>query len=381
MTMPRKSPSHSINFNSVSHSHLLATIIGRMDFDTSAAIISAISKQISGGKLQQIDLDLSDVTYFDDYGALIVDEITQIANRHKTQITLRDPNHVADAILAFFDFKSLKKEPEAKKSNLKDLVVQVGKTAIDDVRTAGNIISFLGAVILAFLRVMAHPKSFRFEDAILTMENTGVKAVPIVSLISFLLGLVIAFMSSLQLKQFGANIYVASLVSIGMVSELGPIMTAIVVAGRSGSAFAAEIGTMKISEEIDALTTMGFDPVVFLGVPRIFAAICVIPILTLVSNIFAILGGLFVGVTLLNLTTSSYIKESLAVLDLFEVSWGFMKSIVFAVIISMVGCLRGFEAKGGADAVGNAATSAVVTSIFLIILFDSFFAVLRSFWW
>jgi phospholipid/cholesterol/gamma-HCH transport system permease protein len=211
------------------------------------------------------------------------------------------------------------------------------------------------------------------------MEKTGVNALPIVALISFLLGLVIAFMSSLQLAQFGANIYVASLVGIAMVSELGPIMTAIVVAGRSGSAYAAEIGTMKIAEEIDALTVMGFDPVLFLVVPRMLAALVVIPILTFFSDIFAILGGLLVGVTLLDLTANAYLSQTLKALSLFEVCWGASKSVVFALIISWIGCLKGFETRGGADAVGNAATSAVVTSIFLIILFDSAFAIIRSY--
>ena len=379
--MPRKSPSHTINFTEKSNDTLLVNINGRMDFNTSAPIIKDLSKLIARRKPRLFAIDLSEVTYFDDYGALAVNEVQAIMEKHQGQIDIIDPNSVAQNILSFFDFQSLQKQPPAPKISISETIAQIGDAAISQYKAIINIVSFLGAVILSFYRVITHPKSFRFEDTVVTMEKTGVQAIPIVALISFLLGLVIAFMSSLQLKQFGANIYVASLVSIGMVSELGPIMTAIVVAGRSGSAFAAEIGTMKISEEIDALTTMGFDPVVFLGVPRIFAAICVVPVLTLLSNIFAILGGLFVGVTLLNLTMSSYIKESLDILTLFEVSWGFIKSIIFAIIISMVGCLRGFEAKGGADAVGNAATSAVVTSIFLIILFDSFFAVLRSYWW
>jgi phospholipid/cholesterol/gamma-HCH transport system permease protein len=187
-------------------------------------------------------------------------------------------------------------------------------------------------------------------------------------------------MSSLQLRQFGANIYVASLVALAMVSELGPIMTAIVVAGRSGSAFAAEIGTMKISEEIDALVTMGIDPTLFIVIPRIIASVIVIPLLTLFSDLFAIAGGMVVGVFMLDLTVNSYISQTLETLTLFEVSWGMMKSVVFAFLIVWIGCLRGFRTRGGADAVGNAATSAVVSSIFLIILFDSIFAVLRSYW-
>jgi phospholipid/cholesterol/gamma-HCH transport system permease protein len=166
-----------------------------------------------------------------------------------------------------------------------------------------------------------------------------------------------------------------------MVSELGPIMTAIIVAGRSGSAYAAEIGTMKISEEIDALFTMGFDPTLFLALPRIIASLIVVPVLTLFSDLFAITGGLMVGVFLLDLTPGNYIDHTVKTLSLFEVMWGLFKSGVFAVLIAWTGCLRGFQARGGASAVGDAATSAVVTSIFLIILCDSFFAVFRSYYW
>ena len=360
---------------------MTAAVIGRMDFSTATHIIKTVSDTIHQKNTGKCILDITGVSYFDDYGALTVEELRAFARSRKIAFELVDPDGLSQKIATLVDF-SPKDAPDISNHQMPvKSIIFIGETAIEMFKSVVDMISFLGATVLSFFRVMVHPKAFRFSDTLMTMEKAGVRAVPIVALISFLLGLVIAFMSSLQLKQFGANIYVASLVSIGMVSELGPIMTAIVVAGRSGSAFAAEIGTMKISEEIDALTTMGFDPVVFLGVPRITAAMFVVPILTMFSNIFAILGGLVVGVTLLNLTMRSYIVESLDVLDFFEVFWGGMKSVVFAVIISMVGCLKGFEARGGADAVGNAATSAVVTSIFLIILFDSFFAILRSYWW
>jgi phospholipid/cholesterol/gamma-HCH transport system permease protein len=189
-----------------------------------------------------------------------------------------------------------------------------------------------------------------------------------------------AFMSSVQLQQFGANIYVASLVSLAMVRELGPIMTAIIVAGRSGSAFAAEIGTMKISDEVDALFTMGFDPTRFLVVPKIVASVITVPILTLFSDLFAIMGGLVVGVFMLDLTTNAYITQTLKTLTLFDVFWGFLKAAVFALLIAGVGCLRGFQVRGGAAEVGQATTSAVVSSIFLIILADSVFAVILRYW-
>jgi phospholipid/cholesterol/gamma-HCH transport system permease protein len=189
-----------------------------------------------------------------------------------------------------------------------------------------------------------------------------------------------AFVSSLQLAQFGASIYVASLVALAMVSELGPIMTAIVVAGRSGSAFAAEIGTMRISDEIDALFSMGIPPTQFLVIPRIVASMIVVPLLTLFADMFAILGGMLISVTMLDLTVVTYISQTVKALTLFEFMWGLMKSVVFAGLVAWIGCLRGFQVRGGASEVGNAATSAVVSGIFLIILFDSIFAVIRSYW-
>ncbi|RLF59160.1 MAG: hypothetical protein DRN37_04150, partial [Thermoplasmata archaeon] len=180
--------------------------------------------------------------------------------------------------------------------------------------------------------------------------------------------------------QFGANIYVASLVSLAMTRELGPIMTAIIVAGRSGSAFAAEIGTMKVSEEVDALFTMGFDPTRFLVVPKMIASVIVVPVLTLFSDLFAILGGMVVGVFILDLTASAYIDQTLKTLTLFDVFWGFFKGAIFALLIAWVGCLRGFRVTGGAASVGQATTSAVVSSIFLIILTDSVLSVILRYW-
>jgi phospholipid/cholesterol/gamma-HCH transport system permease protein len=218
------------------------------------------------------------------------------------------------------------------------------------------------------------------DDTILYMQKTGVDALPIVGLISFLLGLIMAFMSAVQLEQFGANIYVASLVSLAMVRELGPIMTAIIVAGRSGSAFAAEIGTMKISEEVDALFTMGFDPTRFLVVPKIIASVIMVPILTLFSDLFAMAGGLVVGVFMLDLTANAYIGQTIKTLKLFDVFWGLAKGGVFGFLIAWIGCLRGFQVKGGAASVGQATTSAVVSSLFLIILSDSVFTVILRYW-
>ncbi|RLC02272.1 MAG: hypothetical protein DRI57_30250 [Deltaproteobacteria bacterium] len=352
-----------------------------MDIETSGSILRELQVLIQKESPLSVTADLENVTYFDDFGAAVLFEIKKLVTAAKGRFNIVHTSSRAKEILSLIiNFDSDEAHVPLRKRRLFNMVVHLGESVISETSNIKFMISFIGSLTLSFIHVCFHPRSLRWNDTITYMEKTGVDALPIVVLISFLLGLIMAFMSSIQFRQFGAGIYVASLVAFAMVSELGPIMTAIVVAGRSGSAFAAEIGTMKISEEIDALFTMGFDPVLFLAVPRLIASIIVVPLLTLFSNLFAISGGLMVGVFMLDLTPGTYIRETLSVLTLTEILWGMGKSAVFAMLIAWVGCLRGFQAKGGASAVGNAATSAVVSSIFLIILFDSILAVVRSYW-
>lgn len=356
---------------------------GRIDMNNAAAIYENLYSEIISRPQKTITISLDNVTYFDEYGSLVLFELKELLASKNINLDVSDIKNRKKIKAALKSFDAFEKDVALKRSKpeREKFFIRVGEATLTQLFNIRYFISFLGSAIISFISVIKQPKSLRLNDTITCMEKTGVNAVPIVALISFLLGLVMAFMSSLQLKQFGANLYVASLVSIAMVSELGPIMTAIVVAGRSGSAFAAEIGTMKISEEVDALFIMGFNPTTFLAIPRIVASMIVVPILTLFSDLFAIAGGLLIGVLALDLTFNSYIAQTLKTLSLFEVVWGLSKSMVFAIIIAWIGCLRGFQTRGGADAVGNSATSAVVTSIFLIILFDSFFAIARSYLW
>ncbi len=352
---------------------------GRIDRTTCSDVLARVPACFRMPPADTIEIDVSGTTGFDDYGILVLLEIRRCAHRLGKTVSLVNVGEDVSRMLELTEFDRMVERSGIEKPSPPNALLRIGAFVIESVRNAGNVVSFLGNLILLFVYVLRHPASLRYDDTVLYMRTTGVDALPIVGLISFLLGLIMAFMSSLQLAQFGANVFVASLVALAMVSELGPIMTAIVVAGRSGSAYAAEIATMGISEEIDALKTMGFDPVLFLALPRMVASMLMIPILTLFSDIFAIAGGLLVGVTMLDLTPVTYMSQTLKSLRLFDVLWGMLKSGVFAFLISWVGCLRGFQARGGASAVGHAATSSVVTSIFLIILFDSIFAVVRSY--
>lgn len=360
---------------------LVIALRGRIDHLTSGPLLKALTrelKNISSGT--KVCLDLAAVSYFDDYGAMVISQLRDDFKADKIDFQLRNLPSRASAILNLVNIDDPRHCDPITPPKQANLFVRLGEATLKTLDHVRYMISFLGSVAICCWHVMLHPGSLRWGDVLILMQKTGVDALPIVGLISFLLGLIMAFVSSLQLAQFGAEIYVASLVALSMVSELGPIMTAIVVAGRSGSAFAAEIGTMRISEEIDALFVMGFSPTLFLAVPRLLASMMVIPLLTLFSDLFAIIGGMVISVTMLDLTMGSYITQTINSLSLFELVWGLFKSLVFASVIAWIGCLRGFQVRGGASAVGQAATSAVVSSIFMIILFDSIFAVIRSYW-
>jgi phospholipid/cholesterol/gamma-HCH transport system permease protein len=374
--------SHARNFEitKADDGGMVLHLADRMDASSSAPLLNELSALLEKTSPSSLTIDLSLVTYMDDFGALVLVELKSMMNRSKGTFRLENPTEEVKDLLAALRFDALGEHVSFTRKRPPDMLVRLGDGALRHATDLKYLISFIGSVVLALLYVCLHPRSLRTDDTFSCMQKTGVDALPIVGLISFLLGLIMAFMSAVQLQQFGANIYVASLVSLAMVRELGPIMTAIIVAGRSGSAFAAEIGTMKISEEVDALYTMGFDPTRFLVVPKMIASVVVVPMLTLFSDVFAILGGLVVGVSMLDLTVNAYMTQTMKTLSVFDVVLGLLKSGVFALLISWIGCLRGFQVRGGAAAVGQATTSAVVGSIFLIILTDSIFSVILRYW-
>ena len=375
-----KSASDFYDVSRANDGELTVYLKGKIGVHNAATLLKELSSVIKKTSPSALTVDIGNVSAFDDYGALILFELKHLLPAQNGNFHIANISNRPKEIFSQVNFDTQERCFPPKQKRALNITVRLGAATLRHLSNVRYMVAFIGSVLLCFLHVLLHPKSLRVEDTVTAMEKAGVDAVPIIALTSFLLGLIIAFMSSIQLQQFGANIYVASLVALAMTSELGPIMTAIIVAGRSGSAFAAEIGTMKISEEVDALFIMGFDPTLFLTIPRMIASIIVVPLLTLFSNLFAVAGGLVVGVFMLDLTPGSYINQTIETLTLFDVFWGLGKSVVFAVLISWIGCLRGFQTRGGAAAVGNAATSAVVSSVFLIILVDSIFAVIRSYW-
>lgn len=254
-------------------------------------------------------------------------------------------------------------------------IAQVGRASVAIGAELKGVVSFFGEMVSAAAGLIRHPRSGHWREVWPLIERTGADAVPIVVLINFLIGFVMAYQAANQLKMFGANIFVADLVGLSVTRELAPLMTAIIVCGRSGAAFAAEIGSMKVSEEIDALRTLGLRPFSWLVVPRVIALLVVVPALTLLGDIVGLVGGVFVGVTSLDLTVQGYFNESKKAMELWDFQHGLLKSVAFALAIALIACQQGFAASGGAEGVGRRTTSTVVTSLFALVVLDALFTI------
>lgn len=255
----------------------------------------------------------------------------------------------------------------------------VGHRAVDVFDGAKEIVTFVGTLAVTALHVAKRPAAGHWKEITPLVERMGADAIPIVVLINFLVGFVMAFQAARQLTMFGANLYVADLVGIAHTRELAPLMTAIIVCGRSGAAIAAEIGSMKVAEEVDALRTLGLSPVAWLVIPRTLALLVVVPVLTLIADVVGVLGGLAVGISNLGLTSTGYLTEIKKSVVPFDVGTGIIKSVAFALAIALVASQQGFAASGGAEGVGKRTTTTVVTTLFVLVLIDTFFTmVFRS---
>lgn len=257
-----------------------------------------------------------------------------------------------------------------------EIARKIGASVLDGISYLGSLTTLSGRAAYFTFVAPFKGKPARIQQAITQAMEAGVRALPILSLITFFIGLILALQAAYELRRFGAMGFVASAVAISMTRELGPLITAVIVIGRSGSAFAAEIGTMKVTEEIDALETMAIDPVGFLVAPKFVAMIIMLPCLTIWANFMGILGGALFGVFKADFTFQRYVSASLDALVLRDVITGLVKSFMFGITITAVGCLEGFNTGGGAEQVGRSTTKAVVISIFLVILVDLIFTML-----
>ncbi|MBC7357995.1 MAG: MlaE family lipid ABC transporter permease subunit [Desulfacinum sp.] len=344
---------------------------------TSRRYHEAFTQLLSDPHVQTIVLDMTAVSTLDSAGAAVLRNLQKTCRARGISLEL---TRLEDQVESFLRFSGFFEEPPppppATSAKPPPVVERVGAGAVELWKDTRDLIQFIGSVTVAVGPCCLNPKRFRPREILYYVQRSGSEAVPIVFLVSFLMGLIMAFQAAVQLRQFGANIFVADLVSLALTRELGPLMTAIILAGRSAAAFAAEIGTMKVNEEVDALTVMGFNVTEFLIMPKVMALAVSGPLLTIFANASGIVGGIVVGVLSLDLTPASFITEVWQILTVGDVAGGLVKSFAFALVVALVGCFRGLQTERTADSVGRMTTSAVVTSIFLIILTDAVFTVL-----
>ncbi len=354
---------------------LVLALAGRLDAYSIAQVWAQSRAALAAAPARRVVVDASAVDYCDGGGvAMLVDLLRQPRNSGAA-VSVRGLRPEFQTLLNQFDPALLAAPATVAPPARRSMIEDIGHAAATLGRDVRLQLEFVGATSSAVGYAFTHPQRVRWKDVWYTCEQVGANALPIVALISFLFGIILAFEAAVPMRQFGAEIFVADLVGLAILRELGPLMTAILLAGRSGAAFAAEIGTMKVNEELDALTTMGLDPVRFLVVTRIIAALLMVPLLSIFADLIGVLAG---GLTMLsfNIPFVTYLNQVAGIVDLKDVLAGLVKTPIFAILIAGIGCLRGLQTQTGASAVGISATRAVVSGIVLLVAVDGIFAVI-----
>jgi len=321
-----------------------------------------------------LTIDASAVSAMDTSGAWLLHRTLRTLKQGGRSVQLRGLRPEFEALLQLIASHKVAAESAAAPG----LLVRIGRQAWTSLGNAFGMLSFLGESAVVLLRSVARPGRIRWRAIAYSLQTTGFEALPITGLLSFLMGIVIAYQGAEQLRQFGANIYVADLVGLSMVRELSPMLTAIIVAGRSGSAYAAQIGTMKVTEEIDALRTIGVAPLELLVLPKVLALLIALPLLTVYTDVMGVLGGMIMAHVQLDVSFSAFLDRLDQAISLKSYLVGVGKAPVFAVIIALVGCYQGFQVGGSADSVGRQTTLSVVQSVFLVIVTDALFSIVFS---
>ncbi|BAF72312.1 ABC transporter permease [Sulfurovum sp. NBC37-1] len=338
------------------------------------ATVPEIEKELKGIPMGKSVLwDLSGVEAFDSAGVLLFMEYYDKL-KQKNAVELVGYSESQKEMYDLLRKHMIEKVPERKTSFFEEL----GKSTLVVLGDIKDLITFLGHLFFTLFNVLFHPRNIRIKEMVYHIHHSGFNALMIIGLTSFLVGMVIAYQGAVQLAKFGADIFIVDTVGISMVRELGPLMTAIVIAGRSGSAYTAEIGAMKITEEIAAMRTMGFDPYNFLVMPRIFALIVALPLLIFFSDIMGIFGGMVASQMELNISMAQFVDRLNEVLEVKHYILGMIKGPVFAFVIAAIGCFRGFQVSDNTESLGLQTTASVVNSIFLVIAFDALFSVIYT---
>jgi phospholipid/cholesterol/gamma-HCH transport system permease protein len=365
-----------IEFSHLSADTLHAAISGTWKISSKLPAPEEVLSQLATDpRIKNIIINASDLKGWDTTFLTFINAISKECQKENIRFEIQELPKGAKRLLRIASAVSEQKDAYQKRKR-KSFLYMVGDSAVVFGTSIVDVVSFIGEASQAVVRFFFGKARFRRIDFLIYIEDCGAQSLPIVTLISLLVGLILAFVGAVQLKMFGAQIYVANLVAIAMVREMGALMTGIIMAGRIGAAYAAQLGTMQVNEEIDALNTMGISPMDFLVLPRLFALALMMPLLTLYSDLLGILGGAIVGVGMMDITPMQYFTQTQASLDMTNISLGIAKGGIYGIIIALAGCLRGMQSGRSAAAVGEATTAAVVTAIVHIIITDGIFAVL-----
>lgn len=319
-------------------------------------------------------IDLDEVTQFDTAAALLFDSRIRLLRANGNEVTLQ----VKDAMIGhMLKMAHAHAHPNASfTTKTPGFLESIGITTVEFYDDTKGLLLFIGKTSMTLVGVLFSPRTLRWKELLYQMNESAIKALWIIALTMFLIGVVVAYQSSIQLKNFGANIFIVDMLGISIMRELAPMLTAIIVAGRSGSAFAAQIGAMKMAEEIDAMRTMGFDPFAFLVLPRILALIVMMPILIFFADIMGIIGGMVIADLDLDITTTLFLERFREVIDLKHLWVGLIKGPFFAVLIASIGIYRGMLVKEDTESIGINTTKSVVEAIFAVIICDALFSIL-----
>lgn len=341
------------------------------------AVRDAVEANKQSDAIVRIDFGGMALTNWDSRVLVAIVAARKLAARHDLETDLQD---LPDGIRRLLRLSQAVPPRGERRSNddHTDMLALIGESTVKVFRSLGDGNEFLGQSLLSLWRFARGKAQFLRSDFLEFIQETGPQALGIVGIINILLGVILGFMGAVQLQQFGAEIYVADLVALGQTREIAPMMTAIVMAGRTGAAYAAQLGTMQVNEEIDALKTFGFSPMDFLVLPRMLALALMFPVLVLYADALGIFGGYLVGVGVLDLSTAEYIEQTRKAIDMGDIALGVVKGSVFGVLVAIAGCMHGMQSGRSASAVGDAATKAVVSGIIAIIVMTAVFAVLTN---
>ena len=324
-------------------------------------------------------VDLSACSAIDSAGAWVLDRTLDDLKRRGAEVSLVGSSPAIETLLGTIAKKHVELPPPPRPDNpIIAVALRMGRETVRIGREGADLLSFLGLTVIVFLRSLMMPWRIRLTPLIAHMEQTGLNALPIVGLISFLVGVVLAYQGADQLARFGAQIFTVNLVAIGVLREMGILLTAIIVAGRSGSSFTAQIGTMKVNEEVDAMQTLGLDPMEVLVMPRVFALVLVLPLLTFYADLMGLLGGAVMATVVLDISFFQFARQLSDAVTLWTFWIGIIKAPLFAFIIGMIGCYEGLQVSRSAESVGRQTTRAVVEAIFLVIVLDALLSIFFS---